>query len=217
MVKLTFTRHHSPLNTTVTGPDGQTLYKVVTPFKFGSRTTTITALVDDVDDLETHAAKRDDDSGGKPDDDRGDDDGKSDLDDRDFDGEDHDGQLSYVDDGNFDYVDAGGKLDDDERKLRSDADDSYRFSQLAKIEWHVMTSNKIWFGGVEYDAKKYLRPAGLVNQLVSHFYFAFSNCDDLDRHRIFTGPDSKEYKWNLGRSGMYSPIVCTVPDFNLNF
>jgi hypothetical protein len=89
VVKLRFTGHHSPLNTTIIGPDGQTLYKVISTFKLGVRTTTITALVD-VDDLATLAGKRDD-SDGKPDDD-----GKSDLDDRDRDGERHDsdGQLA---------------------------------------------------------------------------------------------------------------------------
>jgi hypothetical protein len=211
MVKLTFTRHHSPLNTTLTGPDGRTLYKVVSPFRLGVRTTTITALVD-VDNFAIHAAKRDDSDGN----DGGDDDGN--LDDRDCDGEDHDGQLTYVDDGKLDHVDAGGKLDDDECNL-TDANDSYRFSHLAKIEWHDMTSNKIWFGGVEYDAKKYLRPAGLFNQLVSQFYFPlWSSCYcQLVSHRIFTGPDSKEYKWYLGNSGKLSSIVCTVPHFNLNF
>ncbi|KAG1847325.1 hypothetical protein DFJ58DRAFT_663385, partial [Suillus subalutaceus] len=55
-----------------------------------------------------------------------------------------------------------------------------QFDVLGEIEWHSFTSSKFRYGGTEVETKEFIPRRGL-----------------LGRKRIFTGPDSRPYRWDL--------------------
>ncbi|KAF8888282.1 hypothetical protein BD779DRAFT_1440221 [Infundibulicybe gibba] len=57
-----------------------------------------------------------------------------------------------------------------------------QFSPFAQVEWHTLGSSKIRMGGEEIRTKDFFRKAGW---------------GWIGRHRIFTAPDEKEYKWKM--------------------
>ncbi|KAJ7576119.1 hypothetical protein C8J56DRAFT_1117496 [Mycena floridula] len=58
-----------------------------------------------------------------------------------------------------------------------------RFGHLAQIDWKIIKFSIIRYGGVEYDTKRFFRKVG----------FGW-----YGRHRAFTAPDNKDYRWILG-------------------
>ncbi|TFK34267.1 hypothetical protein BDQ12DRAFT_763694 [Crucibulum laeve] len=58
-----------------------------------------------------------------------------------------------------------------------------RFGQLGQIEFHNIQSSRIRYQGQDVEASVFFRKSG----------FGW-----YGRHRIFTAPDGKEYKWKLG-------------------
>ncbi|KAF9463421.1 hypothetical protein BDZ94DRAFT_610006 [Collybia nuda] len=58
-----------------------------------------------------------------------------------------------------------------------------RFGFLGQIEHKAIASSVIKFGGAEIETKDYFRKEGWGS---------------YGRHRVFTGPDDREYKWILG-------------------
>ncbi|KAK0234910.1 hypothetical protein EDD85DRAFT_61092 [Armillaria nabsnona] len=60
-----------------------------------------------------------------------------------------------------------------------------RFAPLGYIDWKVFASSVLRFNGTEVKAIEYLKKQGWG------WY---------GRHRVFKGPDGKEYKWILGAS-----------------
>ncbi|KAL0947265.1 hypothetical protein HGRIS_013387 [Hohenbuehelia grisea] len=57
------------------------------------------------------------------------------------------------------------------------------FNELAKIEWQVIKSSRINMHGTSKSVSEIFRRGG---------YGAYG------RHRIFAGPDGREYRWKLG-------------------
>ncbi|KAJ7582043.1 hypothetical protein C8J56DRAFT_793156, partial [Mycena floridula] len=58
-----------------------------------------------------------------------------------------------------------------------------RFGHLAQIDWKIIKFAKIRYGGIEYDTKQFFRK-------VKFGWYG--------RHRAFTAPDGKNYRWILG-------------------
>jgi hypothetical protein len=103
----------SPINTAFVDGTGQTRYKIETPFRLTTRTTTISAVV------------------------------ASDL---------------------WDLIPDRKKCESESLDLTAGMEDQFAF--LAQIEWRKVGSNKLRFGGDEFESKKYLRSNGLFSQLV---------------------------------------------------
>ncbi|PBK89659.1 hypothetical protein ARMGADRAFT_970088 [Armillaria gallica] len=71
-------------------------------------------------------------------------------------------------------------------KARSEeVDFKDRFAPLGYIDWKVFASSVLRYNGTEVKATEYLKKQGWG------WY---------GRHRVFKGPDGKEYKWILGAS-----------------
>jgi len=68
--------------------------------------------------------------------------------------------------------------------------DDSRQRRVAEIEWRNFGCNKLRFGGVEHPSNSFLKPTGMCSQ-----------------HRVFIGPDQRQYKWNTGGCGMMPPIL----------
>lgn len=59
-----------------------------------------------------------------------------------------------------------------------------RFAHLAQIDWRQIRYSTIRFGGEEIDTKTFFRREGM-------------KWNSYGRHRIFTAPDGKDYKWMM--------------------
>ncbi|TEB19959.1 hypothetical protein FA13DRAFT_1645677 [Coprinellus micaceus] len=59
-----------------------------------------------------------------------------------------------------------------------------QFERIGEVEYHTIFSSIITFGGVAQSVDKFFRKKISLLNLASH--------------RIFTGPDGKEYRWKLG-------------------
>ncbi|KAJ7482155.1 hypothetical protein B0H11DRAFT_1212546 [Mycena galericulata] len=66
----------------------------------------------------------------------------------------------------------------------ADGIDTARFASLAQIDWRVIKSSVIHFGGRELATNEFFRKAGTQGV--------------WGRPRLFSGLDGKEYKWILG-------------------
>ncbi|KAF8652775.1 hypothetical protein AX16_004167 [Volvariella volvacea WC 439] len=77
--------------------------------------------------------------------------------------------------------------DDDSVKGVDAAEDAAedRFAHLARIDFHTVHSDIISMGGQDHEASSFFKKGGLG------WY---------GRDRVFTGPDGKEYVWELGIS-----------------
>ncbi|KAK0461634.1 uncharacterized protein EV420DRAFT_1304852 [Desarmillaria tabescens] len=64
-----------------------------------------------------------------------------------------------------------------------------RFAPLGYIDWKMFASSVMRYKGEEVKATTYLKKQGWG------WYGSY-----IDRHRVFKGPDGKEYKWILGFS-----------------
>ncbi|KAF5387170.1 hypothetical protein D9615_002093 [Tricholomella constricta] len=67
-----------------------------------------------------------------------------------------------------------------------------RFGHLAQVEHNVISSSILRFGGNEFATKDYFRKVGWGPLCRARFEKLW-----VDRHRVFTGPDGREYKWEL--------------------
>ncbi|KAG1885234.1 hypothetical protein F4604DRAFT_1730553 [Suillus subluteus] len=69
------------------------------------------------------------------------------------------------------------------QKIKPNDDQSHmqdQFDVLGEIEWHKFTSSKFRYDGTEVEAKQFIPRKGL-----------------LGRKRVFIGPDSCPYRWDL--------------------
>ncbi|KAG2034539.1 hypothetical protein BDR03DRAFT_597125 [Suillus americanus] len=69
------------------------------------------------------------------------------------------------------------------QKIKPNDDQSHmqdQFDVLGEIEWHTLASSKFRYGGTEVEAKQFIPKKGL-----------------LGRKRVFIGPDSRPYRWDL--------------------
>ncbi|KAF7353874.1 hypothetical protein MVEN_01073300 [Mycena venus] len=86
----------------------------------------------------------------------------------------------------------------------SEAEGSARFANLASIDWRVFESSVIRFRGQE---------------LAVHDFFRKVGWGWYGRHRVFTAPDGREFKWILGaytsqlklNDAAETPVACYRP------
>lgn len=75
-----------------------------------------------------------------------------------------------------------------------------QFSDLASIEWATLSNSKLKYGAFEGPIKDFLRSSGILSQYVhvfadiDKFYLRLT----FARHRTFSTPDGKRYKWTMG-------------------
>lgn len=87
--------------------------------------------------------------------------------------------------------------------LEAGSDDALRdsFSDVAEIHYEILSS-RIRYNGTEMATSHFFRKSGFMGMwelLVDclQFYSIQHLTPEIYRHRVFTGPDGKEYEWEL--------------------